>query len=106
MTFAQSSGTSSPTLETNRERSALLLGIQQQEAFDRVKRLVTSTPVLKFYNVTEEVTLHCDAFDKGLGVTLLQNGQPVAFVSRALSRVEQSYAQIEKECLAILFATE
>ena len=79
---------------------------QQQEAFDQVKQLVTSTPVLKFYDVTEEATLQCDASEKSLGATLLQNGQPVAFASRALSRVEQTYAQIEKECLAILFAAE
>ena len=79
---------------------------QQQAAFDRVKQLVISTPVLKFYDVTEEVTLQYDASDKGLGAALLQNGQPVVFASRALSRTEQSYAQIEKECLAILFAAE
>ena len=79
---------------------------QQQAAFDQVKQLVTSAPVLKFYNVAEEVTLQCDASDKGLGATLLQNEQPVAFASRALSRIEQNYAQIEKECLAMLFAAE
>ena len=58
---------------------------QQQEAFDQVKKLVTSAPVLKFYNIAEEVTLQCDTSDKGLGATLLQNGQPVAFASKALT---------------------
>ena len=61
---------------------------------------------MKFYDVTEEVTLQCNVSEKGLGAALLQNVQPVAFASRALSRAEQSYAQIEKECLAILFAAE
>lgn len=53
--------------------------------------------------MNEEVTLQCDASEKGLGAILLQNGQPVAFASRTLSETEQRYAQIEKECLAIVF---
>ena len=56
--------------------------------------------------MSEEVTIQCDASEKGLGATLMQNGQPIAFASRALSNIEQAYAQIEKECMSILFACE
>ena len=52
----------------------------------------------------DEVTIQCDSSQFGLGAALLQNGQPVAFSSRALTPTEQRYAQIEKECLAIVFA--
>ena len=79
---------------------------QQEQALEKVKTLVTTAPVLKFYNVHEEVTIQCDASEKGLGATLMQNGYPVAFVSRALNSTEQAYAQIEKECMSILFACE
>ena len=79
---------------------------QQEDSFCTVKKLVTSSPILKFYDVNEEVTVQADASEKGLGATLLQNGQPVAFISRALTKTEQTYAQIEKECLAIVFACE
>ena len=79
---------------------------QQEEAFNEVKRIVTVQPILKFYSMSEEVTLQCDASEKGLGATILQQGQPIAFASRALSKTEQAYAQIEKECLAIVFGCE
>ena len=51
----------------------------------QLKRLVSTAPVLRFYNVDEPVTVSVDASSKGLGVVLLQNGQPVAYGSKALS---------------------
>jgi hypothetical protein len=44
-----------------------------------------------------------DASSKGLGAALVQNGQPIAYASRALTKTQQNYAQIEKETLAIAF---
>ena len=79
---------------------------QQASALDRVKKCLTDAPILRYYDVKEEVTIQCDASQKGLGATLLQKGQPVAFASRSLSLTEQHYAQIEKEYLAIVFACE
>ena len=79
---------------------------QHDKTFEEVKKLVVEAPVLKYYDINEEVTLQCDASERGLGATLLQNGQPVAFASRTLSSAEQSYAQIEKECLAIVFGCQ
>ena len=64
----------------------------QEEAFTHIQQLVTSTPVLKFYDINDEVTLQCDASECGLGAALLQLGQPVAYASRALSLTEQSYS--------------
>ena len=61
---------------------------------------------MRYYDVNEPVTIGCDASEVGLGATLLQKGQPVAYASRSLTTTERRYAQIEKECLAILFACE
>ena len=89
------------------EKSAIFTWeTQQDEAFQKLKKMITVAPVLKYYDVKEETTIQSDASEKGLGATLLHQGQPVAFASRALNKSEQNYAQIEKECLAIVFACE
>ena len=75
----------------------------QQEALEKLKQAVTNTPILRYYNISEEVTLQCDASQSGLGAAMMQNGQPVVYASRALS-VETRYAQIEKELLVVVFA--
>ncbi len=49
------------------------------------------------------MTLSVDASCKGLGAVLLQVGKPVAYASRALTSVQQQYAQIVKELLAIVY---
>lgn len=79
---------------------------KHDKALETVKNVVTHHPVLKYYDVKEPVTIQCDSSETGLGATLLQEGQPVAFASRSLSPTEQRYAQIEKECLAIVFECE
>ena len=79
---------------------------QHDKAVEIIKKLVTDNPVLRYYDTTEEVTIQCDACEIGLGAVLLQKGQPVAFASRTLTATERRYAVIEKECLAIVFATQ
>ena len=75
-----------------------------QQSFDRVKSLLTSSPVLRFYDPLLEATVQCYASMSGLGAVLLKEGNPVMYCSRALSQAEKSYSQIEKELLAITFA--
>ena len=67
---------------------------------------MTQAPLLKYYSHTEELTVQCDTSDKGLGAYLMQNGQPIAFASRALMEPETRYAQIEKEMVAVVFALQ
>ena len=76
------------------------------DAVEKIKHLISRAPVLRYYRLEDEVTIQCDASQTGLGSVLLQNGQPVAFASRSLTKTEQRYAQIEKECLAIVFSCE
>ena len=79
---------------------------EHERALKEIKHLLTTAPVLTFYDPAKELVIQCDASKSGLGATLLQEDRPVAYASRALTQTEQRYAQIEKEALAIVFSLE
>ena len=58
---------------------------------------MTEAPELRYYNPKKDLVLTVDASSKGLGDCILQEIQPFAYGSRALTDSEQNYAQIEKE---------
>ncbi|CAB4031928.1 Hypothetical predicted protein [Paramuricea clavata] len=69
-----------PLRDLTLKDARFLWSSQHDKAFAEVKNLVSKHPVLKYYDVSEEVTIQCDASEKGLGASLLQNGQPVALL--------------------------
>jgi hypothetical protein len=79
---------------------------EHEQALDKLKEILTSKPVLQFYDVTKDVTIQADSSQYGLGAALMQDKRPVAYASRALTPTEENYAQIEKEMLAICFACQ
>ena len=88
------------------KRTPWLWTSKHTDAVEAIKTAVADSPVLHYYDVNEEVTIECDSREVGLGATLLQDGKPVSFASRALTPTEQRYAQIEKECLAKVYACQ
>ena len=77
-----------------------------QAAFDAIKRLISNESTLAYYDPEKEITLQVDASTKGLGATLLQDGKPIAFASKALSDNETRYANIERKLLAVVYGCE
>ena len=61
-------------------------------AVEKIKRLVTSEPVLSYHDPQKELTLQCDSSETGLGAALLQTETPIAFASRYLTDTETKYA--------------
>ena len=77
---------------------------EHDRSLKNLKQLLTSAPVLKYFDVNKPVEIQTDASRNGLGSCLLQEGHPIAYTSRTLTSAEQNYAQIEKELSAIVFA--
>ena len=77
-------------------------------SFQKIKDLIAKTTAqpLRYYDRTKPMTVQADASWRGLGACLLQEGQPIAFVSKSFTDTETRYANIERELLAIVFACQ
>ena len=64
--------------------------------------MVCKDTTLRYFDSQKQV----DASQKGLGAALLQDGCPITFASKALTLMEQRYANIECEMLACVFGAE
>ena len=83
---------------------------QRNEHYDRafreVKFHVANVVTLKYFDPDIPIMIECDASGVGIGGTLLQNGQPMTFVSRALTSTQKIYSNIEHELLAVVLTVE
>lgn len=74
------------------------------EAFEKLKNLISSHPILRFPNFEKQFTLTTDASNYALGAVLSQEGHPVCFASRTLNNHERNYSATDKEFLAIIWS--
>lgn len=82
---------------------------EAQKAFENVKKLLTTAPVLINPDFSKKFYVHCDASDCGIGAVLVQldeegNEKPVAYMSRKLNTSQRNYSVTERECLAAVEA--
>ena len=82
-----------------------------QLAFDGLKRLLTTSPVLAFPDFSKPFLLETDASGTGLGAVLAQTQEdgtvrPIAYASRTLQKHERNYGVTELEGLGVVWAVK
>ena len=75
-----------------------------EEAFQELKRRLTSAPILIVLDRGRRYTVYCGASRAGLGCVLIQSGRVVAYGSRQLKNHEQNYPTHDMELAAVVFA--
>jgi Reverse transcriptase (RNA-dependent DNA polymerase). len=83
----------------------------QQQAFETLKKLLISAPILRYPDFQRPFYLHTDASGTGVGAVLAQRDDQrkeyaIAYASRSLNKAERNYSATELECLAVIWAVE
>lgn len=82
----------------------------QEEAFCRIKSLISDKSHLKFFESGRKTRLITDASPVGVGAILMQlhgdTWRPVAYSSKGLTACEQRYGQTEREALGFVNGIE
>lgn len=100
-----------PLHDLTRKDTAWTWSDKEQDAFETLKKKITSSPVLIFPDDLKPYKLEADSSDFATGAVLSQEGpdgkwHPVAFMSKSLNQVERNYEIHDKEMLAIIRALE
>ena len=70
--------------------------------FNNLKKLMSSTIYLKFFDPKKPTVLEVDSSMKGLGAAIIQDGYPVTFASMSLDSTQSNYPNIDREMLAVV----
>lgn len=80
------------------------------EAFEKLKSALTSTPILTRPDFSKPFAVHCDASNFGVGAMLTQDSEgvekPIAYFSKSLNGAQKNYSVTERELLSVITALE
>ena len=92
--------------QLNKKGTEFVWNSSYEKSFTQAKLHVANAVTLQYFNPLQPIVLECDASGNGVGGSLLQNGQPIVFISQALTDAQKRYSNIERELLALVIVVE
>jgi hypothetical protein len=75
---------------------------KMQKAIGKMRLLMAANALAAYPNHNKRFDMYTDASDFQLGTCNIQEGMPVAYFSRKLTKSQQKYTTVEKEMLSIV----
>lgn len=101
---------SEPLRRLTKAGTPFVFGKEQKEAFDQLKKRLSSAETLGYFDKDAPTQVIADASPVGLGAVLTQMHKDgpriISYASRSLTDTETRYSQTEKEALALIWACE
>jgi hypothetical protein len=95
---------SKPITELLKIQVKFIWSSECEKAFQTLKRLLTTAPVLAQPDIEKSFDVYCDACGTGIGCVLMQEGRVIAYASRQLKHHEEHYPTHDLELAAVVHA--
>ena len=101
---------SEPLRRLTKAGTSFVFGEEQNESFAELKKRLTDSETLGYFDKDAPTQVIADASPVGLGAVLTQISKDgpriISYASRSLTSTETRYSQTEKEALALIWACE
>ena len=100
-----------PLTQLLSKKAKFLWNDKCEQAFEELKAILKSAPVLSAPDFDHQFKLAVDASDVAAGAVLLQQDKdgvdhPICYFSKKFNTNQRNYSTVEKECLALVLALQ
>lgn len=99
-----------PVTNCLKKGAKIVIDKQYTKAFETCKNILMGKPILQYPDFSKPFVLTTDASNIAIGAVLslekVGSDKPICYASRTLNETENRYSVIERELLAIVWATK